>query len=160
MNTAFSEGRFKILQVNPLLFVDMLNWCNSPSSIYALPVMPEIPEGTIVISVHSDLWTRCFSLTLCHPSFDPVTPGGQTPEIPSWLSERAIYKKETDRSDRGRSIEFVLSLIRNMPDDERRDLGILIKTFGEHGQSVDSAREKDEQAIRDTLTINSDRDFS
>lgn len=157
-NSALQESRLKILSVNPLLFLDMLNWCNSPSAIYSLPVTPEIPEGTFVVSIDEDHWSRCMMLTLCHPSFEVVPAGEQIPRIAS-LSERVVYKKETDRTDRDRGIELVLSLIRNMPDDERRDLGILIKTFGGPGQSEDYAREKDEQAIRDTLTINSERQF-
>lgn len=120
-------SRLKILRVNPSLIVDLMNWCSNPkNAVYELPVTETIPEGTTIISIHSEPWCRSLLVTLQHDSFEQVPAGEQIPRIAS-DSEVVFRRVEFDREQ---AVETVLQIIRDLPESDCKNVGILIKTLG------------------------------
>jgi hypothetical protein len=88
------QNRLRILRVNPLLIVEILNWCRKPSlnRIIAIPTVGEIPEGCEVVSVAPEWSSRSLQIMLRHPSFDVVPPGAPVPIDDIYWNLKRIYR--------------------------------------------------------------------
>lgn len=66
----------KVVYLSEGFILDMLEGLHR-CDVACLPVLPEIPEGTAVLSVHHDWQHRAFGVVLEHESFPEVWPGTQ-----------------------------------------------------------------------------------
>lgn len=78
---AFSEGRIRILWVNPLDILTMLYRVHQDYNGLAFKTIADLPEDVQVVSVSAEWAPHRIGMMLCHPSFDPVPPGEEPPVI-------------------------------------------------------------------------------
>ena len=71
----------KIVSIDPDLILTILNTGNNPHEFVALPICPEIPEGTHVVAVKANWERRCIDAVIEHPSFPIPSPGETIPRL-------------------------------------------------------------------------------
>ena len=95
--------RIKILQVDPQLILEIINWCRNPPDWLVLPITEEIPEDAVVVSVSNNWANRTMEFQIHHPSFDFVPAGQVPPTIPNacheWRRIDVKPKQEDDEAD-------------------------------------------------------------
>ena len=89
------QRRYKIVQLDMNLMVDMLNWWRNPPDWLALPICEEIPHDAKAISVDANWRTRSIEVLIGHESFEPVPDASAPPVVPGLISElRHVKTKE------------------------------------------------------------------
>lgn len=89
------KSRLKILRLDPLLIVEVFNWCIKLEGSLRLPIYEEIPKDVEVISINTDWHSNYIELMLRHKSFDVVSEGAMPPFIPDVVNEfRVVTSKD------------------------------------------------------------------
>jgi hypothetical protein len=70
MERARREGRVKVLRLNPRHVLALFQ--AHDRDWLAVPRLSGVPEGTEVLSVNVEWPPGCFTLLVCHPTFEPV----------------------------------------------------------------------------------------
>jgi len=74
---AYLQGRMHLFYLHERHAIELLNASLSPDNVYLrLPIMPQLPAGSRVMSIHHDFERRALAVTVLHPSFAP-TPRGE-----------------------------------------------------------------------------------
>lgn len=104
------ENRLIALRVDARRLVDVISLASRQPSDHVLVALHlhdgenrprTIPEDAELLAVHYCYETRCFVLTIRHPSFDPVPVGGPLPRLVFGGNfERKLLVRQEDGSYR------------------------------------------------------------
>lgn len=86
------DRQWKIAGVDWRILIDFFNMRHAWEFL-ALPNTPEIPEGSIVVSVRENWDRRTLDFLIEHPSFDPVPDGEMVPRIDGLMLTRDVFRR-------------------------------------------------------------------
>jgi hypothetical protein len=89
-----SDRRYKIVQVNPDLMIDVLNWCRNPDHSITLPITEELPADTTVVGIQYCFVMDCFELKVHSSDFESVPDGAEIPQAGFIKSFHTIEAKK------------------------------------------------------------------
>lgn len=89
-------NKIKVVSIDAKMMAEVFNWWLNPPTFICLPVTEELPEGTIVVSVHTDWSRRTLDAIVFHPTFDEVPVGVQPPMVASLVTEFRTFRFPAD----------------------------------------------------------------
>ncbi len=92
--TPEDERRFKILELDNQVVIDLFNWMKDPSSLIALPELSSLPEDCEVVKLHLDFDSKNVLLLLASKEFQPVRLGDMIEKIPGRITKLKLVDFE------------------------------------------------------------------
>ncbi len=92
--TPEDERRFKILELDNQMMIDLLNWMKDPSSLIALPELSSLPEDCQVVKFSHNFDGSKVMLLLASKEFESVRLGERVETIPGSVTKLKLIDFE------------------------------------------------------------------
>lgn len=87
VKTLLEERRLRIVSLDPLLLVAILNWAQDPKEALALPVTAATPLDCVVVSANT-CWDRgTIDVIVAHERFGKTPPGSLITRLTGMVTE-------------------------------------------------------------------------